>query len=540
MKKIYLLFPFLALSVAGAAQMTIQSGATLFIESGAKVTVQGDLTSSANIQGPGTILMKGSALQNINMNGNTIPNLEIDNAANVTLTGSLAKIGSSLVFTSGKLLTAAQDLYIAPTATISGQNANRFIWTDGIGQVRKELTGDIANYELPVGFDNSYRPVYLTSTGGTYAGANIGVRSLGAASANRPPMMANFLNTSWPVTKTGITGGTQTISGQYIDPTDVNGTESTLVGYYFNGTDWSSHNNTADAASNRIAVPIGAATGELTAMNSFVAVGARAFLQGAYNPATGLMNDGLRTGGNVIPVNDPYRSAPFTTSFTHVANATPEMVSASVFNDQASTNDNIVDWVFLELRNTASPGNVVLQTRSALVQRDGDIVDVDGISPVTFNNVANGNYTIAVRHRNHLGVGTLPSSPRNFTEAKSLAFSTNIADLRLTSTALFGSGTGAFTTAAHPSLSNVNLLWGANANMNARVSFTGLGNDKDYILVSILGNNPSAAINNTYSPADINMNKRVSFSGLANDRDFLLVNVLQNNPTTIRNQQVSN
>ncbi|RYF86901.1 MAG: hypothetical protein EON98_02265, partial [Chitinophagaceae bacterium] len=242
MKKVYLLSSFLALSLYGFSQMTIQSGATLFIESGAKVTLQGDLTSSAHIQGTGTILMKGSGLQNINMNGNTIPNLEIDNAANVTLTGSAARVGTSLLFTNGKLLTASQDLFIAPTATITGQNTSRFIWTDGTGQVRKELTADVSNYEIPVGFNTEYRPVYLTSTGGTYSSANFGVRVASGASANKPPMMANYLSTYWPVTKTGITGGTQTLSGQYSDPTDVSGDETKLAGYFFNGTDWSSVN----------------------------------------------------------------------------------------------------------------------------------------------------------------------------------------------------------------------------------------------------------------------------------------------------------
>jgi hypothetical protein len=47
-------------------------------------------------------------------------------------------------------------------------------------------------------------------------------------------MSASFLNTSWPNAKTGITGGTVTLQGQYIDPSDVAGTEANLFGYYFN------------------------------------------------------------------------------------------------------------------------------------------------------------------------------------------------------------------------------------------------------------------------------------------------------------------
>src|SRR5437773_9416733 len=83
------------------AQLNIQSGTTLYIESGAKMVLQVDLVSFSSVQGMGSILMKGGGLQNINANGNTIPNLEIDNASNVLLTGSL-KIGNNLLFTNGK------------------------------------------------------------------------------------------------------------------------------------------------------------------------------------------------------------------------------------------------------------------------------------------------------------------------------------------------------------------------------------------------------------------------------------------------------
>jgi hypothetical protein len=333
------------------------------------------------------------------------------------------------------------------------------------------------------------------------------------------------------------------VAAQYLDPTDVTGTEANLRGYYFDGTDWTSVNGTNDGATNRITARISAASGEITGMNKFLAVGARAFLQGAYNSGNGLMNDGLRTGTNVIPTNDPYRSSPYNAAFTHVGNSITEVAAPSVFLDQTAVTseaDNIVDWVFLELRNTASPGNAVLQTRSALVQRDGDIVDIDGKSPVTFNNLSDGNFTIAVRHRNHLGIATLPSTPRSFTEKKSTSFAANVADLRLTGTSLSGTNGSNYTTASHPSLTTIRLLFGGNSNYNANVRYTGLGNDKDYILVTKLGNNPAAILSNVYDPADINMNKNVRYTGLGNDKDFLLVNVLQTSPSTIRSQALPN
>ena len=50
--------------------------------------------------------------------------------------------------------------------------------------------------------------------------------------------------------------------------------------------------------------------------------------------------------------------------------------------------DAIVDWVFVELRNAS--GNTVVDSRAALLQRDGDVVDVDGVSPLRFTQVDPG------------------------------------------------------------------------------------------------------------------------------------------------------
>jgi hypothetical protein len=224
----------------------------------------------------------------------------------------------------------------------------------------------------------------------------------------------------------------------------------------------------------------------------------------------------------LIPFSDPYRTATYS-AFAHVANTTPEVANASVFATQAQADNNIVDWVFLELRNTnASPGNVVLQTRSALIQRDGDIVDIDGVSPVTFNNVTNGTYGISVRHRNHLGMSFNPStSARTFTETGSSAFTANVADFRTApQSQLFGTAAN-HKISTHPTLGNaVSLLWAGNANLGSGtiVRFSGINNDKDPIILSA-GN--ATGLNNIYHIADINLNRRVNYSGLNNDKDVL-------------------
>lgn len=119
---------------------------------------------------------------------------------------------------------------------------------------------------------------------------------------------------------------------------------------------------------------------------------AKVLIEGAYNPTTGLMNDGLRTVSK-IPENQPYNTLIFAGSMAYNGS---EKVAPSVFT---TTDKNaIVDWVLIELRS-ATDRSIVVQRRAALLQRDGDIVDIDGVSPVKFDDLADGNYHLVIRHR---------------------------------------------------------------------------------------------------------------------------------------------
>ena len=532
MKLKKLRFPLMAAGIfvcnAVSAQLYIDN-AQLFIQSGAVVTVQGDVTSNVDIQGTGKLLLKGSTLQNVSMGGFSIPNLEIDNTSNAKLTTS-AKIGSSLLFTNGKITLGTSNLTLTDVATVSGQGTGKFAETDSTGQVIKLLTANVTGYEVPVGIGTNYRPAFITSNG-TYSSANVGVRVKAIADPSKPASVSDYLLAYWPITKTGVTG-TLTVAGQYIDAADISGTEANLRGYFYNGTDWSSSSETHDNTLNRVSAPVTTASGDVYGMDKFSLLKAKAYLQAVYNSTTGVMTDNLRTAPSVIPLTDPYRSI---SGFTHVANSTVEVAPASVFADQTSTNDNIVDWVFLELRNTTvSPGNTVLQTRSALLKRSGDIVDIDGVSPVTFNNVANGNYTVAVRHRNHLGISTNPATNlRSLSEQKSTV--TLLDFTSAANTDIYG------TTAAYGvATDGKRILWAGNANSNGKISFNGLSNDKDYLLTTALAGNAGATINNTYNTADVNMNRKVSFNGLSNDKDYILTTALAGNAGSVKTQALPN
>ncbi|MFK7971384.1 MAG: FG-GAP repeat protein [Bacteroidia bacterium] len=117
-------------------------------------------------------------------------------------------------------------------------------------------------------------------------------------------------------------------------------------------------------------------------------------LEGAYDPASGTMRTSLNTA-NLIPSQEPYTGLGYT--FTGGGGET--MTAA------AQSNPDIVDWVILELRDTANPATVV-HSRAALLLKNGLIVDVNGTSAPQLNVNSAMPYYLAVVHRNHLGVMT--------------------------------------------------------------------------------------------------------------------------------------
>ncbi len=111
----------------------------------------------------------------------------------------------------------------------------------------------------------------------------------------------------------------------------------------------------------------------------------KVFLQGPYNSTDGTMTDDLNTS-DLLP----------STLYGYTMLSSAEMNTGT---------EVIVDWVTIELRD-ASDNTSILATRPALLQADGDIVDMDGSSAVTFEGLSASSAYVVVRHRNHLGVMT--------------------------------------------------------------------------------------------------------------------------------------
>lgn len=242
-----------------------------------------------------------------------------------------------------------------------------------------------------------------------------------------------------------------------------------------------------------------------------VGVAARVMLSGPY--AAPLMTDVLRVLG-VIPGTEPYSAM----GFAQAGGGGGETVQPSVFG--TSGVNAIVDWVLVELRGGA-PLYPILATRSALLQRDGDVVGSDGNSAVFFT-IEPGEYHIAIRHRNHLGVMT--ESPIALTSGATMVDFTNPA------TATFG-------TSAQKNVNGTMLLWPADVNHDGQVKYTGNDNDRDLMLQAIGGAIPTDIVYGYYD-ADVNLDGQVKYTGTANDRDVILQTIGGAVPTAVRVEQM--
>ena len=252
----------------------------------------------------------------------------------------------------------------------------------------------------------------------------------------------------------------------------------------------------------------------------------RAYLLGCYNETTDLMHDSLRRK-NLIPLAQPYNS----TDYSDNAYTGTETTTAGVF--AVTGNNAIVDWVLVELRNPLDPKTVVAR-RAALIQRDGDIVDIDGVSPVMFGGSAPANYYVSVRHRNHLGVMTaLPQA---------LTFVPKVVDFTLPTLDNYKTASLDKDFAQKPITNGKRAMWMGNIKKDNSVIFQGPNNDVNELYLSVLTtpNNGAFLANyilSGYLRGDVDMDGQTIYQGPNNEVDKIFFEVILHpfNPTYLYN-----
>lgn len=239
-----------------------------------------------------------------------------------------------------------------------------------------------------------------------------------------------------------------------------------------------------------------------------VLIDSKIFLQGPLlNPSIpGLMNDNLRSLG-YLPTNTPYSDG--------------ATVATSVFNTGGTSGtglaqDDIVDWVWVELRNANNNVNLINE-KSALLQRDGDIVALDGVSDLVMT-AGPTNYFVVVNHRNHLGAMT--ATTFGLTEN-----SATVVNLKSNGVSTFGSN-------ARVDMGSGNFaLYTGDTNNANQSRFSGASNSVNVIKDHVLAN-PANVLNFItfgsigYLNIDVDMNGTGKFSGANNDSNVIKDNVV--------------
>ena len=232
------------------------------------------------------------------------------------------------------------------------------------------------------------------------------------------------------------------------------------------------------------------------------ALALKVFLQGAaINPFTdeeNLMRDDLRSLG-LIPFESPYEDA--------------EVLFDSTFVEITEGPDAIVDWIFVELRD-ASDSSVVIEGKSGLLQRDGDLVGIDAVSPLQFASTPD-DYFIAIKHRNHLGA--------MIADTKRLSPVATIVDFTDANNPITF-GNNAQTNFGMPS--NVLGLWAGNVNGDNTLRFQGSGNDTNAIKDNVLADAGNTSNSNLhvftgYNNGDVDLNGSIRFQGSGNDSNTI-------------------
>ena len=225
------------------------------------------------------------------------------------------------------------------------------------------------------------------------------------------------------------------------------------------------------------------------------------YLQGAFlNPNSdepSYMRDDLRQLPN-FPVTSPYGDAAVLPNVNILQEGG---LSGNPF-------DSVVDWIWVELRDDLDP-SIVIDGQSALLVRDGYILNLDGTEGLSFNQPAK-HYNVVVSHRNHSNIvtGVRQAFPLN-----------SVQNFEIGAIGVTGSN-------ALVDMNGTFAMWAGDANNDGSIRFSGANSDVNILKDFILGNptNPFNFLTATitgYANEDINMDGFVKFSGAANDSNFI-------------------
>ncbi|MDP5169563.1 MAG: hypothetical protein NWR72_04910 [Bacteroidia bacterium] len=384
------------LFTAIACLLSLSANGQLHIGSGTHLVVQGQpgiVLHNTSWDNDGTfsadssrVVFRGAQTDSVSGTSETLFfQLSVEKASDSLRLAQAIQVEDSLFFVSGTLALEGRNLTLGTDhGVLVGESETSRITGANGGEVVKVAILNAPSSENPGNLG-------MTITSAAIPGPTVIRRGHQLKSLPNGTSIQRYYDIS-PATNTGLNA---TIVFSYFDA-ELNGqTETNLESWHQTGTNWI--NREPDATydlANTVEVTLDT-LGMATLAEGALKVQPVVFLQGAFSGTQ--MTDGLRSAG-VIPTTEPYSALGFPQQ-----GGGGETIEASVL--ATTGNDAIVDWLFLELRSAAD-SSVIVRTQSALLQADGDVVGLDGISAVTFAGVPIDDYFLTVKHRNHLGVRT--------------------------------------------------------------------------------------------------------------------------------------
>ena len=298
-----------------------------------------------------------------------------------------------------------------------------------------------------------------------------------------------------------------------------------------------------------------------------VYVQVRVYLQGALlnngneigTHSRPLMRDDLResslTGERYIPDSEPYELLPVNIYWETAENAqvyepfkkygydyssvedkfkiVPDPVS--IFDDYGE--NSVVDWVSVELRNK-NDFNELVASRSGLVQRDGDVMDLNGELGLRFKGLAVDDYYVVVRHRNHLGAMTaVAKTPQEWADLINFTVEeTGFFDFGTTKNTMDYTGMSQANLSGVPAsnLTGYKALWAGDFDGNGKVKHASPSDDLNNLFVNIFGYETDGTYNYStnfnfaygYLSGDFDLNSRSKFDAPNDDKNYLYGHLL--------------
>jgi hypothetical protein len=251
---------------------------------------------------------------------------------------------------------------------------------------------------------------------------NVAVRQTNRSPSNL--LNNKCLNYLWDISKDpGITSFATDVSFKYLDSDLLDVSEGSLVAAYYDDvqSEWSIlPDRTLDDVNNSLTVHnldhfTMFAIGETEAFIPTVSLNVKVYLEGPYDDVGDSLKTDLYDLGD-LPLGQPFNASPWNYNGTESVSEIPE---------------GVVDWVLVELRSSPDAGSKIV-SRAAFLASDGNLVDLDGMSPAKVG-AAPGDYYIVIYHRNHLAIMSAVSHSLNssstlydFTLSQSSAYTTGV------------------------------------------------------------------------------------------------------------------